>query len=251
MAKKKTDSPPAEAPTAPRPIDEALGLALLCLFLLLLAALLSYSPNDLSFNVAAPRDEVANLVGLAGSYAAGLVMDGLGYAGFLLPVALLVAAINRLRGRRLTWRQGISHTGAFLLLLLAIATLLDMGLHGGGTDSLWRPGGVLGDLTARGMNLLFGPLGGYLVVGTIAILASMAVTRLSVLWMFGAGWRAGIATAARVRERAAERSARLNRVATLTRKIEEKSRRPKPLLVEAPVAEADGGDGAQEVLLLY
>ena len=87
---KKIDPPEANTAMAPRRVDEALGLALLCLFLLLLAALLSYSPTDSSFNVAAPRDEVANVVGLAGSYTAGLIMDGLGYAGFLLPLALLV-----------------------------------------------------------------------------------------------------------------------------------------------------------------
>ena len=247
---KKIDPPEANTAMAPRRVDEALGLALLCLFLLLLAALLSYSPTDSSFNVAAPRDEVANVVGLAGSYTAGLIMDGLGYAGFLLPLALLVAAINRLRGRRLTWRQGAGHTGAFLLLLLAVATLFDMGLHGRGTDPLWRPGGVLGDLTARGVNLIFGPLGGYLVVGTIAILASMAVTRLSVLWMFGALWRSGKLATEQVRERATERRARLDRVASLTRKIEEKSRRPKPLLIEGPVSEPDVGDASQEVLVL-
>jgi len=248
--KTKTDTLDAAAEAPPRRIDEAIGLALLCLFLLLLAALLSYSPDDLSFNVAASRDEVANVVGLAGSYGAGLVMDGLGYAGFLLPVALLVAAINRLRGRRLTWRQGAGHTGAFVILLLAIATLLDMGLHGHGSDPLWRPGGVAGDLTTRGMTLIFGSLGGYLVVGTGALLASMAVTRLSVLWMFGAMWRSSAGAAERVRERAAERRARLDRVATLTRKMEEKSRRPKPLLIEGPAPEPEAADATQEVLLL-
>jgi len=248
--KTKTDTPDAAAQARPRRIDEAIGLALLCLFLLLLAALLSYSPDDLSFNVAASRDEVANVVGLAGSYSAGLVMDWLGYAGFLLPLALLVAAINRLRGRRLSWRQGAGHTGAFVVLLLAIATLLDMGLHGHGSDPLWRPGGVAGDLTARGVTLVFGLLGGYLVVGTGAILASMVVTRLSVLWMFGALWRSSATTAERLREQAAERRARFDRVATLTRKIDEKNRRPKPRLIEAATAELEVGEASQEVLLL-
>jgi len=248
--KTKTDTPDAAAQARPRRIDEAIGLALLCLFLLLLAALLSYSPDDLSFNVAASRNEVANVVGLAGSYSAGLVMDWLGYAGFLLPLALLVAAINRLRGRRLSWRQGAGHTGAFVVLLLAIATLLDMGLHGHGSDPLWRPGGVAGDLTARGVTLVFGLLGGYLVVGTGAILASMVVTRLSVLWMFGALWRSSATTAERLREQAAERRARFDRVATLTRKIDEKNRRPKPRLIEAATAELEVGEASQEVLLL-
>jgi len=248
--KNKTDTPDAAAEARPRRIDEAIGLALLCLFLLLLAALLSYSPDDLSLNVAAPRDAVANVVGLAGSYSAGLVMEWLGYAGFLLAVALLVAAINRLRGRRLSWRQGAGHTGAFVILLLAIATLLDLGLHGHGGDPLWRPGGVAGDLTAQGVTLVFGSLGGYLVVGTGAILASMAVTRLSVLWMFGALWRSSATAAERLREEAAERRARLDRVATLTRKIDEKNRRPKPRLIEAVPVELEVGEASQEVLLL-
>jgi S-DNA-T family DNA segregation ATPase FtsK/SpoIIIE len=177
-------------------------------------------------------------------------MEWLGYAGFLLAVALLVAAINRLRGRRLSWRQGAGHTGAFVILLLAIATLLDLGLHGHGGDPLWRPGGVAGDLTAQGVTLVFGSLGGYLVVGTGAILASMAVTRLSVLWMFGALWRSSATAAERLREEAAERRARLDRVATLTRKIDEKNRRPKPRLIEAVPVELEVGEASQEVLLL-
>ncbi|RMF82738.1 MAG: hypothetical protein D6739_08095, partial [Nitrospirae bacterium] len=71
MAKVKQ---PAEAAGAGR-LDEAVGVACLALFLLLLAALLSYSPDDPTFGVAAPPGRVANVVGMVGAYAAGAVVE--------------------------------------------------------------------------------------------------------------------------------------------------------------------------------
>src|SRR5690349_424613 len=54
--------------------------------------LLTYTPNDASFDVAAraPEGQPAhNLIGPIGAFGADLLFQGLGYAAFLLPMDML------------------------------------------------------------------------------------------------------------------------------------------------------------------
>jgi len=235
----------AAASGPPRRLDEAVAILFLGLFLLLLAALLSYSPTDPAFGVAAP-ERVGNVVGMVGAYTAGAVMEWLGGAGYLLPVGLLVAAMNRLRGHHLHGRRAAAHATASLALLLAVAALLHMGISGEGQP---QPAGLVGEMGGRAITVAFGPLGGYVVALTVAVLALMVVSRLSLVGLLATGWRDGRALAAVAKERLVERRVRRERVASLTRKIEEREARTPPRLAELADLEVEVLP-AQEVLEL-
>ena len=233
-----------ETPARSRRLDEAVAILLLGLFLLLLAALLSYSPTDPTFGVSAPPGRVGNVVGIVGAYTAGVVMEWLGGAGFLLPVGLLVAAMNRLRGHRLRGRHAAAYVAASLAFLLAVATLVHMGVAGATHP---QPAGLIGEMGGRGLNFAFGSLGGYVVASMVALLSLMVVSHLSLVGLAAAGWREVRSLTEMAQERQAERRARCERVASLTRKIEEKEARTPPRLAELPPTEEEA-EAAQDVL---
>src|SRR5437773_7746557 len=76
-------------PTKHPRLNEAVGLILFTLTVLVLLSLVSYHPTDPSFNVS--RDSlsdssVRNFIGTFGSTLADLLLQVLGYPAFLLPV---------------------------------------------------------------------------------------------------------------------------------------------------------------------
>ena len=78
-------------PTENRRFNELIGFLGITLAILLVLALLSYSPRDASFNVSAQTPEVhpsRNWIGPAGAYTADFVFQLLGYAAFLLPMVI-------------------------------------------------------------------------------------------------------------------------------------------------------------------
>lgn len=71
-------------------------LGILCFFLVIfsLVSLMSYHPDDPGFNHAADWRQVHNFFGVAGAYAAGLMLDLFGVGAFWIPVFLLMASLR-------------------------------------------------------------------------------------------------------------------------------------------------------------
>ncbi len=90
-------------PTRNRRLNEVLGVSLLAGAVLLLLALVSYTPSDPSFNTVgalAPAAQPArNWIGLAGSYTADALLQILGIASVFLPVLLVRLGICWLLSR--------------------------------------------------------------------------------------------------------------------------------------------------------
>ena len=90
-------------PTRNRRLNEVLGVAVLACAVLLLLALLSYTPADPSLNTVgalAPANRPAhNWIGPTGSYTADALLQVLGVASLLLPVLLARLGICWLRSR--------------------------------------------------------------------------------------------------------------------------------------------------------
>ena len=59
-------------------LSELIGLALLCLSILLLASLLSYSPEDPNF-IFPENTEIKNLLGAKGSYTSDILFQSVGF----------------------------------------------------------------------------------------------------------------------------------------------------------------------------
>ncbi|MCY4597301.1 MAG: DNA translocase FtsK 4TM domain-containing protein [Bryobacterales bacterium] len=103
-------------------LNEIKGILLLLLAVGLLLSLFTYSPGDPSLNVAADADQAANWMGFPGAFAADLVLQSFGLAGFVLPAWLLVAGWSKVRHHAKV-PMGQATVGSALLMLVLCCTL--------------------------------------------------------------------------------------------------------------------------------
>jgi S-DNA-T family DNA segregation ATPase FtsK/SpoIIIE len=134
-------------PTEHRRLNEFVGLLVLTFGILLALSLVSFNPDDPSFNISQNPQFAAkptNFVGVVGAYGADIFFQTWGYSAFLLPVFLGIYAFYWLA----SWpvkNFGIRLSG-MILMTLTIATTLEM--------SPWRihdhilPGGLCGKILA-------------------------------------------------------------------------------------------------------
>jgi DNA segregation ATPase FtsK/SpoIIIE, S-DNA-T family len=112
-------------PTDNKRLNELIGFLCITLGLLMALALISYSPHDAAFNVSAagPDGSAArNWIGPAGSYGADLLFQVLGFAAFLLPMALLVLGWRWCRSRAID--SQVATLIGYALLVLSLPSLL-------------------------------------------------------------------------------------------------------------------------------
>src|SRR4030095_16070510 len=82
-------------PSEHRRLNEFIGLLVLTIGILLALSLVSFNPDDPSFNISQNpqfRAKPANFVGVVGAYSADLFFQTWGYAAFLLPIFLGIYA---------------------------------------------------------------------------------------------------------------------------------------------------------------
>ena len=123
------------------------GVVLLTLAIVLALALISYAPNDPSFNTANSQS-VANLAGLPGAYAADLLLQAVGAASALLVIILAAWAWALLscRGISLFWLRAalcplsivLGATG-FAGLAAPLGWSVEAGFGGGGGGVIAAP----------------------------------------------------------------------------------------------------------------
>jgi len=161
-------------------MDEALGLLLLATGVILLLSVLSYHPEDPSWNVLTSRSIVQNKVGRVGAYLADFCLQVFGLAAFGMPALLFSWAWAKLRSRplRAPLAKGIGWMG----ILLAGAGLLSVLFPK--DYVVWptvRPGGMLGTIVATQLVAVLNTAGAALVLGVVVILALMAAGNFSVI----------------------------------------------------------------------
>lgn len=181
------------APTAHPRLNEAVGLMLLSLALLITLSLLSYHPMDPSFNVSRHlmgQDTVHNFIGQYGSVLADLLLTVFGYASFLFPVIFLIFGWKWLRSRSISTPAtkifGLLCLGGSGCLLLALLfpqpAVVGWSIQDGaivGTGGTAKAGGVVGDLLAEWFQGRFN-WAGACIVGFMIFMASLFVaTRFS------------------------------------------------------------------------
>jgi S-DNA-T family DNA segregation ATPase FtsK/SpoIIIE len=156
-------------PTRHVRLNEAGAVVFLACGLLFVLSLISYHPQDLSFNTAAAPGRPLNLIGRFGSHLADLSLQSLGLGSFGFPFLLLALAWKWLRSEPID-AQIIKVIGS-VVFVLALCTGFALGPE-------WRP--FSGTITAGG---LFGMLlADYLVSAvnsTGAVLITCAVIVLS------------------------------------------------------------------------
>ena len=181
------------SPTTRPRLNEAVGLMLLSLALLLVLSLFSYHPMDPSLNVSrhpVSQDSVHNFIGEFGSILADLLLTAFGYASFLFPVMFSIFGWKWLRSHNINTPAvkvfGMLCLAASGCLLLALAfpypVTVGWSIQAGeivGTGGAHKAGGLIGDLLAEWFQGRFN-WAGACIVGFMIFMASLFVaTRFS------------------------------------------------------------------------
>ncbi len=166
-------------PTENRRFNEFVGFVGVTLAILLALSLLSYSPRDASFNVAAPApssEPARNWIGPVGAHTADLLFQTLGYAAFLLPVGLLLLALRWFKSQAV--ETPVAKVTGYILLTLflpAELVLLSMPIVRGALP----PGGLVGSVLATGLRAALNPIGAHLVALACVLSGLFLTTRFS------------------------------------------------------------------------
>ena len=174
------------------PLREIGLVAVVTLSIFLLLAFVSYSAMDPAWAFAGSDLAVSNWVGQSGAYTADIALWVFGWAAYMLPVGLAVAAVVVLRpGRRdlittrQAWSWALARSGGFLGMLVAVCVLLR--LHFAAAQQLPAGnGGLLGNsLVAWGLPLL-NPAG--LTLCALALLMIGVQATVGHSWLQLAEW---------------------------------------------------------------
>jgi S-DNA-T family DNA segregation ATPase FtsK/SpoIIIE len=158
-------------------------IAALCLFgvaLLLLLSLVTYHSNDPTLlTTSSGGRPVSNIVGIFGANLAALLLVAIGVSAYWLPVFLLAAALQLFLPRS-TPRPLLIAIGCTLLI---IATCGLAALHWPALRLWGEPlpasGGILGLLLKKYLRYYLKPVGAYLLLWLLAIVAILLATPIS------------------------------------------------------------------------
>jgi len=167
------------SPTENKRFNELIGFAGIVAAVLLALSLLSYSPADPSFNVAAASPAAGparNWIGPFGAHLADLIFQLCGYTAFLLPVALFVVGMRWFRSHAIDapWAK-LSGALLMFVFLPAEITLVHFPLVRGAIPA----GGLMGTILAGGLRAALNPVGANLVGLACVLTALFLTTRFS------------------------------------------------------------------------
>jgi len=171
------------APAENRRFNEFVGLLLLALAVLVGLSLVSFNPNDPSFNISRNVGidaKASNFVGVTGAYIADGLLQVLGYSSFLLPILLGIYAFYWLASWPVN-NLGTRYTGMVLLIGTLSAAL---------SASSWIPrirghipaGGVFGKLLWQSLESVLNTTGSAVVLLTAFLVSLFLSTTFSFTW---------------------------------------------------------------------
>jgi S-DNA-T family DNA segregation ATPase FtsK/SpoIIIE len=188
MATTQTEARTAK-PAAPKNTrrNEIIAIMLLALGVVLALCLLSYNPNDPSWNTAG-RSLTRNWIGPFGANIAATLFQFVGLAAYLLPLLLLAAAWRRFRTRRI--RAPLSRIVGLVVLVLGAAALSDLFIARSLSDSSFQPGGAVGKLLSDALSSGLGKVGATILLAALSATGLLLATNFSFIrataWMGGA-----------------------------------------------------------------
>ena len=162
-------------------LNEAAGLVFLFAGLFLVLSLISYYPQDPSWNAVSGAAHAHNLTGIAGAYISDFCLQLLGFGAFAIPLLLWILAWRWIRSEEIQ-AAGVKTFGT-LLLFLSVCTALSI-------VAAWRPweqtfsaGGMLGLILAETLRGSLNLAGSVLLTGICLILSLYLIStfRMSVL----------------------------------------------------------------------
>jgi S-DNA-T family DNA segregation ATPase FtsK/SpoIIIE len=159
-------------------LREAAFWVLAGLSVILLLALLSYSPTDPAFSVAGGDEAVTNRMGPAGAWFADIAFLLFGASAYLFPILVLIAGVFLFRGDTPPERGAMLWRGVGFLLAIATSSGLAT-LHFYSADMRETAGGILGRLVGHGFEYGLGLLGTTLLLLVLWLASVQLATGVS------------------------------------------------------------------------
>ncbi|MBA3441390.1 MAG: DNA translocase FtsK [Pyrinomonadaceae bacterium] len=156
--------------------NEIVAIALFAASLLVALALVSYNPNDPSWN-SAGQDEIHNLVGTIGANIAAALFQTFGLAAALVPVLLIVTAWRRFRIKRI--HAPLPRVAGLVVLVLAAAALLALSRIGPLHDASFQAGGLIGEVIAQVLAGVFHTVGASVLLLALVATSLLLATNFS------------------------------------------------------------------------
>lgn len=149
--------------------------------LLIALSLVSYSVNDRSLNSPSGAVDTYNWGGFVGSVLADLLLQGLGLSSYLLPIFLVIAAVQMFRSGN--GGMPFSKAAAYIVLLLSVGVILSVVID---SESARDAGGIIGGFLKESILVpLFGPLSAVLIACFTLLFSVMLLTQNSILDIVG------------------------------------------------------------------
>lgn len=157
--------------------NEVKGIVVFALGLILLASMVSFVPDDLSWFTTYPNAPVKNLISVVGAYTAGSFFFVFGYSSYFLVIFLFFWSWNKFSSRNIKFT--IAKAISFLILFTVISCLLSM--TGPQTDfARFTRGGFIGFSCADFLVNYLGQMGAYLILSSVGVLTFVITGELLV-----------------------------------------------------------------------
>jgi S-DNA-T family DNA segregation ATPase FtsK/SpoIIIE len=176
-------------PTKHPRLNEAVGLVLFTITILVALSLVSYHPTDPSLNVSRSSFDdhsVQNFIGGFGSTLADLLLQVLGYPAFLLPVIFALFGWKWLRSKQVE-HPLIKCVGLIFLVGSSCALLGLLFPHYMTWGWSLKAGGAIGDLLADWLRSQFNITGSIIIVTSTLLVSLFVATKFSIsaslLWL--------------------------------------------------------------------
>ncbi|MFH1578422.1 MAG: DNA translocase FtsK [Candidatus Omnitrophota bacterium] len=148
--------------------NEIKAIVLFAVGVLILASLVSFTPDDLSFYTSRPNIPPHNLIRGFGASLAGFLLFFIGWSSWLFPLFIFFWSIRLFKQQNIDIR--FVRIFGFVVLVLGASSLLAIF----GSQSPWQQfsyGGLAGYTLSRLTLTYFGKLGAYIIFSTLAILS--------------------------------------------------------------------------------
>jgi S-DNA-T family DNA segregation ATPase FtsK/SpoIIIE len=173
-------------PTPHRRLNEFIGLILLTLAVLIGLSLVSFNPNDPSFNISRnPHFEAkpANFVGVTGAYAADAMFQMLGYSSVFLPIYLGVYSFYWLA----SWpvKNFWTRLTGMVLLTLTVSAVLSLVTVIPRVHGHIPAGGFVGKVLSDKLETAMNPAGATIILIATFFVSLFLATTFSFAWAVG------------------------------------------------------------------
>ena len=168
-------------------VSEIWGLVCFASGLLVFASLISFSPDDPSFNSVSTSNNVKNLAGISGSYLSDILFTLFGGAAYLVPFVLFLAGWKKFKREESSYTERIIGFG---LLFLSLPTFLHLHLErlSLSIKGSIPAGGLTGDLVASLLTGCCATFGAHVITFTLVVISTVIALGISPAEMSSAIW---------------------------------------------------------------